>query len=71
MNAKGYLILLPVFVAHKNPYNDPDVTVGLAIVATVELLDKTSDEDSVIITGGEGVGKITKPGLQIPVGNMQ
>ena len=55
-------------VAHKNPYNDPDVTVGLAIVATVELLDKTSDEDSVIITGGEGVGKITKPGLQIPVG---
>lgn len=55
-------------VAHKNPYNDPDVTVGLAIVATVELLDKTSDGDSVIITGGEGVGKITKPGLQIPVG---
>ena len=41
-------------VAHKNPYNDPDVTVGLAIVATVELLDKTSDGDSVIITGGEG-----------------
>ena len=54
-------------VAHKNPYNDPDVTVDLAIVSTVELLDKTSDEN-VIITGGEGVGKITKPGLQIPVG---
>ena len=31
-------------------------------------MDKTSDGDSVIITGGEGVGKITKPGLQIPVG---
>ncbi len=55
-------------VAHKNPYNDPDVTVDLAIVATVELLDKTHEESSVIITGGEGVGKITKPGLQIPVG---
>ena len=54
-------------VAHKNPYNDPDVTVDLAIIATVELLDKTT-EDEIIITGGKGVGKITKPGLQIPVG---
>ena len=56
-------------VAHKNPYNDPDVTVGLAIVSTVELFDKTDEESNVIITGGEGVGKITKPGLQIPVGD--
>lgn len=55
-------------VAHKNPYNDPDVTVNLDIVATVELLDKVSEESKVIITGGEGVGIITKPGLQIPVG---
>ena len=56
-------------VAHKNPYNDPDVTVDLAIVATVELLDKSDESSNVIITGGEGVGKITKPGLQIPVGD--
>lgn len=55
-------------VAHKNPYNDPDVTVDLAIVSTVELIDKTGNE-KVIITGGEGVGKITKPGLQVPVGD--
>ena len=55
-------------VAHKNPYNDPDVTVDLAIVATVKLLDKSDESSNVIITGGEGVGKITKPGLQIPVG---
>ena len=55
-------------IAHKNPYNDPDVTVNLDIVATVELLDKSSHDSKVIITGGEGVGKITKPGLQIPVG---
>ena len=55
-------------VAHKNPYNDPDVTVDLAIVSTVELMDKTGNEN-VIITGGEGVGKITKPGLQVPVGD--
>ena len=54
-------------VAHKNPYNDPDVTVNLAIVANVELID--FDMEKVIITGGEGVGIITKPGLQVPVGD--
>lgn len=55
--------------AHKNPYNDPDVTVNLDIISTVELLDKTDEESNVIITGGLGVGKITKPGLQIPIGD--
>ena len=55
-----------VAVAHKNPYNDPDVTVNLDIVANVELIEFC--EKKVIITGGEGVGIITKPGLQIPVG---
>jgi len=40
----------------------------LAIVSTVELINRTDEESNVIITGGEGVGKITKPGLQIPVG---
>ena len=56
-------------VAHKNPYNDPDVTVDLAIISTVELLDRTDEKDNVIITGGKGVGKITQPGLQIPIGD--
>ncbi len=56
-------------VAHKNPYNDPDVTVNLDIVSTVELLDKADEESNVIITGGKGVGIITKPGLQIPIGD--
>lgn len=53
--------------SHKYPYNDPDVTVNMTIIATVELVDKTG-EDIVSITGGRGVGKVTKPGLQIPVG---
>ena len=53
-------------ISHKNPYNDPDVTVNLKIVAHVELIDFSGEK--VIITGGEGVGIITKPGLQIPVG---
>ena len=52
-------------VAHKYPYNDPDITVNLAINSKVELID--FDKEKVIIAGGEGVGKITKPGLQIPV----
>lgn len=56
-------------VAHKNPYNDPDVTVDLAIISTVELLDNFEEDSNIIITGGKGVGKITKPGLQIPVGD--
>ena len=55
-------------VAHKNPYNDPDVTVDLAIVSTVELVDRIDEASDIIITGGEGVGKVTKPGLQVPVG---
>jgi len=56
-------------IAHKNPYNDPDVTVNLDIIATVELLDKSDEDSNVIITDGEGVGKVTKPGLQVPIGD--
>lgn len=83
----------------KYPYNDPDVTVNLKIISSVELIDKKeiykrniykSDiykrdtykkimntnnldidekiENKVIVEGGFGVGTITKPGLQIPVG---
>lgn len=52
--------------AHKRPYNDPDVTVGLEIRAKVELVD--FDREKIVIRGGEGVGIITKPGLQIDVG---
>ena len=37
------------------------------IVAHVELIDFQGEK--VMITGGEGVGIITKPGLQIPVGD--
>jgi cobalt-precorrin-5B (C1)-methyltransferase len=54
----------------KYPYNDPDVTVNLKIVSSVELMDSNNDNfDKVIIGGGIGVGTITKPGLQIQVGN--
>lgn len=65
--------------AIKYPYNDPDVTVNLEIISTVKLLNKTEFEnfndktntikDNIIIEGGNGVGIITKPGLQIPPNN--
>lgn len=48
----------------KKPYNDPDVTRNLEIFADVWITPKKG----IIIKGGEGVGLVTKPGLQIPVG---
>lgn len=49
----------------KRPYPDPDVTVKLEIWAEVELTSR----QGIVIKGGKGVGTITKPGLQIPVGH--
>lgn len=49
----------------KPTYNDPDVTRGIEIISEVTI---TEYEDIVEIIGGEGVGKVTKPGLQIEVG---
>jgi cobalt-precorrin-5B (C1)-methyltransferase len=51
-------------VVVKMPYRDPDVTKNLEIVAEVHLRDKPGIE----IFGGEGVGIVTKPGLQVSVG---
>jgi cobalt-precorrin-5B (C1)-methyltransferase len=48
----------------KYPYNDPDVTKNLEIFADLVLKKKTG----VSVKGGEGVGTVTKPGLQVPVG---
>ncbi len=48
----------------KDAGDDPDVTNGISIFATVELLAK----NEIIIVGGKGVGRVTKPGLSTPVG---
>lgn len=48
----------------KRPYNDPDVTCNLEIIADVWI----THNQGIIIKGGEGVGTVTKPGLQIPAG---
>ncbi|MBO5556184.1 MAG: cobalamin biosynthesis protein CbiD, partial [Oscillospiraceae bacterium] len=47
----------------KDAGDDPDVTDGLLIFATVE---KT--EQGIAIDGGAGIGRVTKPGLDQPVG---
>lgn len=48
----------------KKPYNDPDVTVNIDIIATLQL----DNSSKITIKGGEGVGKVTKPGLPVPPG---
>ncbi|MEP9412358.1 MAG: cobalamin biosynthesis protein CbiD [Candidatus Brocadia sp.] len=49
----------------KDAGDDPDVTNGCLVHARVErTYGKTIEID-----GGEGVGRVTKPGLQVPVGH--
>jgi len=48
----------------KDAGDDPDVTNGAEICARV----KRKEEPGISIEGGEGVGKVTKPGLEVPVG---
>jgi cobalt-precorrin-5B (C1)-methyltransferase len=50
----------------KDAGDDPDVTSGLHIFSNVELFGK----EGIIITGGDGVGRVTKPGLRSPVGEF-
>lgn len=50
----------------KDAGDDPDVTHGLEIGAYVFLQEGM---DAVLIRGGEGVGKVTRPGLVVPVGD--
>lgn len=45
--------------------DDPDITNGVVIYSTVSM----EEGDHIIIDGGEGVGRVTKPGLDQPVGS--
>jgi cobalt-precorrin-5B (C1)-methyltransferase len=49
----------------KDGGDDPDVTNGAEICAKVSLLDTP---DKIIIDGGKGVGRVTKPGLGLKIG---
>ncbi len=52
--------------------DDPDVTAGMLIYAKAELAGGNErnyvNQRKVIIEGGRGIGKVTKPGLDQPVG---
>lgn len=48
----------------KDGGDDPDVTTGAYINVTVRI----SDKEGINIDGGEGVGRVTKPGLDQPIG---
>lgn len=45
--------------------DDPDITNGVIVYSTVSL---AAGED-ITVDGGEGIGRVTKPGLDQPVGN--
>src|SRR5574337_255256 len=49
----------------KDAGDDPDVTNGCYVHAKVE----RNFTQTIEIDGGEGVGRVTKPGLQVPVGH--
>ncbi len=62
----------------KDGGDDPDITTGALICAAVsfadsqepeEKLSEKNDKPHIIIDGGAGVGRVTKPGLDQPVGN--
>jgi cobalt-precorrin-5B (C1)-methyltransferase len=54
----------------KDAGDDPDVTNGAEIVVSVHITRVHAQGNSgIAITGGQGVGVVTKPGLALPVGS--
>lgn len=50
----------------KESGDDPDITNGILVYASVSSCDA---DEKVVIEGGKGVGRVTRPGLDQPVGN--
>lgn len=83
MTAKGIPVSVPIEVwgmdetgawasVFKDAGDDSDITDGMEIRAHVAFADgeeSSPDGERVIIDGGKGVGRVTKPGLDQPVGN--
>ena len=76
MTPKGFELLLEIeevtrtadavsCAVRKDSGDDPDVTNGTLVFAEV----RYRDEPGIVIDGGAGVGRVTKPGLDQPVGN--
>lgn len=53
----------------KDGGDDPDVTTGLHVTAEVRAEERTDGTLEIQIEGGPGVGRVTLPGLDQPVGN--
>ena len=54
----------------KDGGDDPDVTTGMKIYSKVSLTEEADGKCAVLhIDGGEGVGRVTRPGLDQSVGN--
>jgi cobalt-precorrin-5B (C1)-methyltransferase len=53
-----------ICAVQKDAGDDPDVTDGIKIFAAVS----KTDAAGIGVDGGEGVGRVTKPGLKVPVG---
>ena len=59
----GYTPEYAFCAIQKDSGDDPDVTNGCRVCAHVSKIDS-----GIEITGGEGIGRVTKPGLDQPVG---
>jgi len=53
----------------KDAGDDPDVTNGAVIAADVVIEHGQNAAIKIVVTGGTGVGNVTKPGLAVDVGN--
>ena len=78
LTPKGITLYLEIFEAtlengvascavKKYSGDDPDVTNGTLVYAKISLGENTK-ERKILIDGGIGVGRITKPGLEQPIG---
>ena len=80
MTPKGILLHLEIMdrkrsenaascAVRKDAGDDPDTTNGILVYAKVEkFLIRSDMEDRIVIDGGIGVGRVTKPGLSQKVG---
>jgi len=54
----------------KDSGDDPDITNGILIFARVSIIDDNDNSQRITLKAGKGIGKITRPGLEMPVGDF-
>lgn len=53
----------------KDGGDDPDITTGTWIYAKVSYEEQSAEKNEIVIKGGTGIGRVTKPGVDQPVGS--